>query len=130
VFTTTGVGSTPFGFVFDRCGGCCWPKRARTRWSPGFWIVVTGEFVYTANVGSAMITGYRMGAVGGAADRQHARRVPAQSTSARRRTAGSLRTDRGAGGVDAFRVGADGSLTRSGTSSWQGAACGEGIAVL
>ncbi|MET7995745.1 beta-propeller fold lactonase family protein [Amycolatopsis sp. NPDC005232] len=146
--TSTGAGSVPFGFAFDRGGRVLLTKAGpnavasvhidkagratvaetvATGQAATCWITVAGDYAYVANAGSGTITTYSVG---------HGRldligQTPASAGTIDLTASGDgkfLYAQAGkAGEVDAFRIGRDGSLTAVGTIAVPDAVGGEGI---
>ena len=88
-----------------------------------------GTHVYASNAGSATLSGYR-DAAPASPDRARATPRPTPGTvdaAAHVERPVPVRADRATGGVDGFRIGADGALTAVGSVLVPGAAGGEGI---
>lgn len=149
VVTSTGAGSVPFGFVFDQDGRVLLTEAGPNAVASGHidragratlaepvpsgqeatcWITIAGDYAYAANAGSGSITTYYVG---------HGRLDLIRQTPASAGTIDLTASSDGkflyaqtgkAGGVDAFRIGHDGSLTPVGTTTVPDAVGGEGIA--
>ncbi|WIX83702.1 beta-propeller fold lactonase family protein [Amycolatopsis carbonis] len=146
--TSTGAGSVPFGFAFDRggrvllteagpnavasvhldkAGRATVGETVATGQAASCWITVAGDYAYVANAGSGTITTYSVG---------HGRleligQTPASAGTIDLTASGDgkfLYAQAGRDGeVDAFRIGRDGSLTAVGTVAVPDAVGGEGI---
>ncbi|MEV6899992.1 beta-propeller fold lactonase family protein [Amycolatopsis sp. NPDC051372] len=146
--TSTGAGSVPFGFAFDRggrvllteagpnavasvhldkAGRATVAQTVATGQAATCWITVAGDYAYAANAGSGTITTYSVG---------HGRleligHTPASAGTIDLTASGDgkfLYAQAGKDGeVDAFRIGRDGSLTAVGTIAVPDAVGGEGI---
>ncbi|WP_326835248.1 beta-propeller fold lactonase family protein [Amycolatopsis rhabdoformis] len=146
--TSTGAGSVPFGFAFDRggrvllteagpnavasvrldkAGRATVSETVATGQAATCWITVVGDYAYAANAGSGTITTYSVG---------HGRLDLIGQTPASAGTIDLTASSDGKflyaqagkdGEVDAFRIGRDGGLTSVGTVVVPDAVGGEGI---
>ncbi len=149
---TAAPGAVPFGFTFDRAGRLVVTEagpnavatyqvgrdsrltkvdETATGQAGTCWVAVAGDRVYASNAGSSTLTGLRVGSDGSlsplATDPAGAGTVDVSVSGDGR----FLYAQTGAaGGVDAFRVDADGSLTGIGSVVVPGAVGGEGIVAL
>jgi 6-phosphogluconolactonase (cycloisomerase 2 family) len=147
--TSTGAGTVPFGFAFDRdgrvllteagpnavatarverTGRATLSDTAATGQQATCWITVVGNYAYVANAGSATITTYDVGHGGLHLIGQTA--AAAGTTDLAASGDGKFLYAQGGknGEVAAFRVGRNGSLTAVGTTVVPDAVGGEGIA--
>ncbi|MFF7190421.1 lactonase family protein [Streptomyces sp. NPDC008222] len=149
---TNAPGAVPFGFTFDRDGRLVVTEagpnavatytvgadatltkvdEVATSQAGTCWVVADGSNFYASNAGSGSLTGVH-GGTGGSLSTlgstpTAAGTVDAAVSSDRR----FLYVQTGqAGGVDAFRVDADGSLTKIGSVVVPGAVGGEGVVAL
>ncbi|MFE7169828.1 lactonase family protein [Streptomyces sp. NPDC057616] len=149
---TGAPGSVPFGFSFDRSGRLvvteAGPNAVATYRVDGddhltkvdekatgqaatCWVATVGNDVYAANAGSGTLSGLRTGRDGTLTSLTT---TPTAAGTVDVSVSGDGRflyaQTGAAGGVDAFRVNADGSLTRTGSVVVPGAVGGEGIVAL
>jgi 6-phosphogluconolactonase (cycloisomerase 2 family) len=142
-------GTVPFGFAFDSHGNLDVTEAgtnavasfavgpdgsltaldsAATGQAATCWLAANGSTVYASNAGSASLSGYRVDAAGDLTGLGNTSTDPGTVDAAVSGDGGYLYVQAGAAGkVDSFRIGADGSLTQTGSITVPNAAGGEGI---
>jgi DNA-binding beta-propeller fold protein YncE len=144
-------GTVPFGFSFDQNGVLVLSEAATgtvatfrigsdrhlvpldsaaTGQKAPCWIAIVGDNAYSSNTGSASVSGYRLGGTGSLTDEGVTPAGAGTVDAAGSPDGRFLYVETGAvGGVDAFRVGTDGALTKVGSVIIPDGVGAEGIVV-